>query len=320
MRDVRLVLAALALIVGAGLAVVSARAAAPQVKKEAPGFYRLMLGDFEITALSDGVFDLDTRTMLADIAPERREALLKNAFETDVLPTSVNAYLINTGESLVLVDTGAADRFGPTLGHLLDNLIASGYRPEQVDRVLVTHLHPDHIGGLVADGRRVFPNATVHVERKEMNFWLSAAALEAAPEDRKAFFRGAAMSIDPYARAGRLEPFSGTTELSSGITAVSSPGHTPGHTTYVIESKGRKLVLWGDLMEVAAIHFVEPATTIAFDVDGREAVARRPKAYADAAAGRHLVGASHLPFPGIGHLRAEPEGYAWVPVAYDTVR
>ena len=320
MSGIRFARRTLEIIVVVCLSVAGAHAAAPQARTQGPGFYRMMLGDFEITALSDGVFDLDTNAMLANIAPKRRQELLADAFATDVLPTSVNAYLINTGEMLILVDTGAADRFGPTLGHLLENLLASGYRPEQIDRILLTHLHPDHIGGMVADGKRVFPNAIVHAEQREVDFWLSEAALEVAPAERKAFFRGAAMSLGPYAKAGRFKPFTGATELVRGIRAFPSPGHTPGHTTYLIESMGRKLVLWGDLMEVAAIQFVEPGVTILFDIDGRTAAGQRPKAYADAAAGRYFVAASHLPFPGIGHVRAERVGYAWVPIPYDTVR
>jgi len=120
--------------------------------------------------------------------------------------------------------------------------------------------------------------------------------------------------------ADRFKAFAGATELFPGIRAVAAPGHTPGHTVYAIESKGQKLVLWGDLMHVASVQFPKPAVTIAFDVDSPAAAVQRRKAYADAAKGRYLVAAAHLPFPGIGHLRAEGKGYAWVPLTYNTVR
>jgi len=126
--------------------------------------------------------------------------------------------------------------------------------------------------------------------------------------------------MGPYVSAGRFKAFDGSTELFPGIRAIAAPGHTPGHSVYAIESKGQKLVLWGDLMHVAAVQFPKPAVTIAFDVDSPAASAQRRNAYAEAAKGRYLVAAAHLPFPGIGHLRAEGKGYVWVPLTYNTVR
>ena len=307
-------------LMASSLCLDGAVAAAPRLEQQAPGYYRLMLGAFEITALSDGVFDLDTESTVTNLAPARRRELLASAFEGDHVPTSVNAYLINTGSRLILVDAGAADRFGPSLGRLHANLRASGYRPEQVDDVLLTHLHPDHVGGLLQDGRSAFPNAALHVELVESQYWLSGANLELAPPDRKAFFEGAAAAIEPYRKAGRFVPFSGAADLFPGVRAIPAPGHTPGHTLYEIESGGEKLVLWGDLMEIAAIQFTEPSATIVFDSDGPAAAAQRPRAYADAAKARCLIGVSHLPFPGIGHLRAEGAGFVWVPIAPDRMR
>ena len=302
------------------LALVAAHAAAPQLKTQAPGYYRLMLGAFEVTALSDGVFDLKTKELLTDTTPAQIDDLLARSFTGDSVPTSVNAYLINTGDRLILVDTGAAKLFGPTLGNLLTNLVASGYRPEQVDAILITHMHPDHIGGLMVGGKMAFPNATVHADQRDADFWLSADSLEIAPADRKGFFLGAAASIGPYASAGRLQAFRGPADLFPGIRAVPAPGHTPGHTMCAIESQGQKLLLWGDLMEIAAIQFVEPGVTIAFDSDASQAASERTKAYADAARARYLVAGAHLPFPGIGHVRAERGVHVWVPIDYNTVR
>jgi glyoxylase-like metal-dependent hydrolase (beta-lactamase superfamily II) len=138
----------------AGLAAFSfnASAAGPMVKTQAPGYYRVMLGDFEVTALSDGTVKLPVRDLLTRTTPARVDAALKRSFLANPVETSVNAYLINTGSKLVLVDTGAAGLFGPTLGSLQANLKAAGYQPEQVDEIYITHMHPDHVGGLV--GRR----------------------------------------------------------------------------------------------------------------------------------------------------------------------
>jgi glyoxylase-like metal-dependent hydrolase (beta-lactamase superfamily II) len=308
------------LVVALALGAATAQAGAPMVKTSAPGYYRMMLGDFEITALSDGTVDLPVDKLLTNTQPGKVTTALNQSFLKAPVETSVNAYLINTGNQLVLVDAGAAGLFGPTLGKLIGNLKAAGYQPEQVDTVIITHMHPDHVGGLVAGDQRAFPNATVHADQHDADFWLSQAQMEKAPADAKGFFQGAMASLNPYVNAGKFKAFNGNTELVPGIKAQASRGHTPGHSTYVVESKGEKLVLWGDLMHVAAVQFANPAVTIAFDTDSKAAAAQRQKAYADAAKNGYWVAASHLSFPGIGHLRREGKGYRFVPANYSVVR
>nr|5HIF_A Chain A, reconstructed lactonase ancestor, Anc1-MPH [synthetic construct]5HIF_B Chain B, reconstructed lactonase ancestor, Anc1-MPH [synthetic construct]6C2C_A Chain A, dihydrocoumarin hydrolase, AncDHCH1 [Pseudomonas sp.]6C2C_B Chain B, dihydrocoumarin hydrolase, AncDHCH1 [Pseudomonas sp.] len=294
---------------------IGSMAAAPQVKTQAPGFYRMMLGDFEVTALSDGTVDLPVDKLLNQ-PPAKTQSALAKSFLKAPLETSVNAYLVNTGSKLVLVDTGAAGLFGPTLGKLAANLKAAGYQPEQVDEIYITHMHPDHVGGLMANEQAAFPNAVVRADQKDADFWLSQANLDKAPDDEKGFFQGAMASLNPYVKAGKFKPFSGNTDLVPGIKALASHGHTPGHTTYVVESKGQKLVLLGDLIHVAAVQFDDPSVTIQFDSDSKAAAAERKKAFADAAKGGYLIGAAHLSFPGIGHIRADGKGYRFVPVNY----
>ncbi len=300
--------------------VATALAAAPQAKFPAPGFFRMMLGNFEITALSDGTVDLPVDKILTNTTPGKVDQALSKVFLKAPLETSVNGYLINTGTKLVLVDTGAASLFGPTLGKLVNNLKAAGYSPDQVDAVVITHMHPDHVGGLVSDGKLVFANATVHADQHDADFWLSQANLDKAPKESKGFFQGAMASLKPYVDAGKFKPFNGNTDLVPGIKAMASPGHTPGHSTYVVESEGQKLVLWGDLMHVAAIQFADPGVTIQFDTDSKAAALQRQRAYADAAKAGYWVAAAHLAFPGIGHLRKEGRGYVFVPVNYSVVR
>lgn len=302
------------------LAPLAAQAAAPMAKTSAPGYYRLMLGDFEVTALSDGTVALPVDQLLTHTTPAKvKQALAKDYLKPPV-ETSVNAYLVNTGAKLVLIDAGAAGLFGPTLGKLLANLKAAGYQPEQVDEVYITHMHPDHVGGLMAGEQRAFPNAVVRADQHDADFWLSQANLDKAPADTKGFFQGAMASLNPYIQAGKFQPFDGDTALVPGIRAVASRGHTAGHSLFVVESKGEKLVLWGDLMHVAAVQFAHPETTIQFDTDSQAAAAQRKKAYADAAKQGYLVAGAHLAFPGIGRLRAEGKGYRWVPVNYAVVR
>ena len=305
---------------GAALMFNAAHAAAPQVKTQAPGYYRVMLGEFEVTALSDGTVALPVDKLLTNTTPGQIDKALKRSFLKPPVETSVNGYLVNTGSKLVLIDTGAAGLFGPTLGNLLANLKAAGYQPEQVDEIYITHMHADHVGGLINDGKLAFPNAVVRADQHDADFWLSAANLEKAPAEMKGFFQGAQASLNPYVAAGKFKPFNGDTELVPGIKAVAAAGHTPGHSTYLVESQGQTLALWGDLMHVAAVQFGNPSVTIQFDTDSKAAAVQRKKAYAEAAKRGYLVGSAHLSFPGLGHLRAEGKGYEWVPINYSGLK
>jgi glyoxylase-like metal-dependent hydrolase (beta-lactamase superfamily II) len=293
-----------------------AHAEAPLAQGQAPGWYRMKLGKFEVTALSDGTVKLPVDQLLSNVKAATVQQMLARAYLKAPVETSVNGYLVNTGAKLVLIDTGAAGLFGPTLGKLVANLKASGYQPEQVDEIYITHMHPDHVGGLVADGKPVFPNAVVRADTREGGYWLDASNMDKAPADAKGFFQGAMASLNPYVAAGRLKPFDGETELVPGIRAMPARGHTPGHTVYVVESEGHKLVVWGDLMHVAAVQFAMPQVTIAFDTDPKAAAPQRQKFYADAAKRGHFVAVAHVSFPGIGQLRADGKGYTWLPVNY----
>lgn len=305
------------------LTLVSAtHAGAPMPKTQAPGYYRMMLGAFEITALYDGVLDLQPAKLLTNTTAPRVGLLLKQSFEGPVVPTSVNAYLVNTGGKLILIDTGTGSSgiFGPTLGHVIENMKASGYQPEQVDEVYVTHLHPDHVGGLAIASNPAFPNAVVRIDKRDSDFWLNPSNAEKASEDTRSFFPFAMASLKPYIAAGMLKPFEGSAELASGMRAISAKGHTPGHTIFSAQSAGQKIVFWGDTMHVAAVQMPHPEVTIVFDVDSPAAAATRRKAFEDAASEGYLVASAHLPFPGIGHMRRVGKGFHFQPVAYSPVR
>ncbi|MDG4852544.1 MULTISPECIES: MBL fold metallo-hydrolase [unclassified Mesorhizobium] len=289
-------------------------AGAPMAKSQAPRFHRLTLGDFEVTALSDGSNMLPA-TKLLQGDPARIEEALKRNYLTDVVETSHNSFLVNTGARLVLIDAGAGSLLGPGTGHLLSNLSASGYRPEQIDEIYLTHLHTDHVGGLMVDGQRAFPNAVVRVEKRDTDYWLSEASMHAAPAEAKRFFQAAMASIGPYLQAGKLAVFDGNTDLVPGVRAQTAYGHTPGHTMYVVESKGEKIVLWGDVVHVAAVQFKDPSVTIQYDADASEAERVHERAFADAADSGYIVGGAHISFPGLGRVRRDAANvYSYVPL------
>lgn len=307
---------ALAAVIAATVALPVAALAAPlQVGGQAPGWFRMKLGTFEVTALNDGIFKLPVDKLLQTPDPKLVVRRLQEAYLGLPLDTSVNAYLIHTGEKLVLIDTGHAAQGGAPTGLLLAHLKASGYSPEQVDEVYITHFHGDHINGLIdKDGKPVFPNAVVRADQRETGFWLGDEAT--APEGARGGMANAKRVMKPYQAAGRLKPFDGATELVKGVRAIPTYGHTPGHTIYAVESGADKLVLWGDLMHVAAVQFKNPEVTIQFDSDPKAAAPQRIAQYKDAAAGAYFVGVTHVSFPGIGKLRADGTGYDWLPVNY----
>ncbi len=315
------VLAAVAALLSLPLLPGTVLAEALMVKTQAPGWHRSMLGDFEVTALFDGAGKLPMLKLLVNAPPKQLAAALKRGFLNEVEETSINAYLINTGSKLVLIDTGTGGMFGfpPALQN---NLRAAGYKSEQVDEVYITHAHPDHLAGLMADGALAFPNATVRIAKADADVFLNQEAMNRAPAEGQMAFKASMASLNPYLAAGRLKTFEGATELVPGVHAVPAPGHSPGHTMYRIESKGDTLLLWGDLVHSAAVQFDNPGVGMVWDADGKNAVEQRKRVLAEVAKKGWMVGASHVSFPGLGHLRATPggKGYTWVPLNYSTLK
>jgi glyoxylase-like metal-dependent hydrolase (beta-lactamase superfamily II)/mannose-6-phosphate isomerase-like protein (cupin superfamily) len=305
----------------------SLRAEAPMQKTQAPGYYRMMLGQYEITALHDGMLDIDS-AILQGISESEIKALLDRAWIDNAhkIPTSTNTYLINTGKQLVLVDTGGGKSFAPTLGKLCQNLKASGYTPDQIDVVLITHLHPDHVGGLTnANGQAIFPNATVYVAKAEHDFWFSKELPQNTPADRLEHLKRLRQLTQnmaaPYRDTGRWKTFeTEAAELPiAGVKAVPIPGHTPGHTAYEITSEGQSLLILGDTLHCAAIQFPRPDPSVMFDSDARQAVASREALFLRIADSQTFVAGMHLAFPGIGHIHKEGQNaYTWVPLEYSS--
>ena len=182
--------------------------------------------------------------------------------------------------------------------------------------VLVTHVHTDHTGGLMSGTKRLYPNATIHVDKREIDYWLDAANEQATPKEKQAFFQQARASLAPYVAAGQVRTFDGAQQLFPGLRSVPAPGHTPGHTFYALEDQGVKLVFWGDVMHVAEVQLPDPSVTIVYDVDPAAARAQRLRAFADAAQAGYLVAPAHMAFPGVGRLRADGKAYRWQPLPY----
>ena len=288
-------------------------AAAAASQDTATGYYRTRLGEFEITALSDGTLDLPAEELLKQDKEITRSELAAAKLQSPV-ETSVNAYLINTGKRRVLVDTGTGALFGRKLGKLAANLRAAGVRPEEIDDILITHMHPDHIGGLSVAAATVFPNAVLHADKREADYWLNAKKLDSTPVGRQLNFKVVIDAVQPYVVAKHFQTFDGDTEIVPGIRSSATYGHTAGHTAYVVESDGQKLVIVGDLIHFGAVQWAHPEVNATFDADGAAALATRQRVFSQAAQDGAMIGAAHIAFPGLGHLRAAGTGFEWVPL------
>ncbi|WP_232283380.1 MBL fold metallo-hydrolase [Sphingomonas sp. PAMC 26617] len=287
-------------------------AAAQAAWPQAPGYYRMQLGDFRVTVLSDGSVERDLPTIMSqpDLVRTRYRA------QHQALPArlSINCYLIDTGDHRILIDTGAGELFGAGVaGQLVANLRSAGYAPEDIDTILLTHIHGDHSGGLSIGGRPVFPAATVYVDGADPALWLNKAMEALAPEAQRATFEQSQKTVGPYVAAGRLKTFTAPAALFPGVRAIALRGHTPGQSGYIIESKGQHLLLWGDVIHSAEVQFEDPTVTIHYDVDPKAAAATRAAILAETAESGILVGGAHISFPGLGHVVRNASGYSWVP-------
>jgi glyoxylase-like metal-dependent hydrolase (beta-lactamase superfamily II) len=312
----RLALGGLAATAAASLAG-EVRAATPQpVGTRAPGFHRIRVGEVEVTALLDGGMQGNNDFIprfFPDSTPETIAALRERSwFEPRGLHQPVGCYVVNTGRSLFMVDCGGHSSFIPTTGGTLAALRASGYAPEQIESVLLTHIHPEHALGLSYDGTtRNFPNAEVVVSAIDHQFWTDPAMESRVPQGQR-FIEAARRAIRPY--AGRIRTFAidREVEVLPGIVSVPAPGHTPGHVSFRFSSGNETMLIWGDIAHQTVIQLAKPRWRVGVDVDQAMGVESRVKTLTMLAAERILVGGVHVPWPGFGRVVADGEGFAWV--------
>lgn len=291
---------ALPLLAAVTLAPPSLSASAPE---RARGVESLSLGDLKLWALRDGEISLEA-SLLQGIDPAQVKALLGGK---DAAATPVNAFLLKVHGRTVLVDAGMGKLPDEDSGHLVEQLAAAGFEPSQVDLVVITHFHLDHIGGLVKpDGSRAFPRAVLRVSRAEHDFWLAdPSRLPERFRDRAPKLRAL---FAPYDSAGAFRTFEPGEELAPGVRAWAAHGHTGGHTVFAFGAAGHEVWCIGDLIHFGGVQFEHPEAGVTFDADGEKAVAARQELFRRAASAKVVLAGAHLP-----HLvRLETKGAGFV--------
>jgi glyoxylase-like metal-dependent hydrolase (beta-lactamase superfamily II) len=309
------------LFAGASLAVAGAlpaQAAAPTIGKQGPSIYRYRVGEFEITALYDGVWyrPIDEKFIRhADYADVQRE--MSDAFmPAEKLATPFTTILVNTGKKLILLDTGTGGQIAATAGAFSQNLAAAGIDPKAIDTIVISHFHPDHINGIkTKDNALIFPNAEIMVPQAEWAFWTDDANMRAAPEGLKIAFHNVRRIFTDI--ANEVTRYEGGREVAPGVETVAAPGHTPGHTVFALQSGKDALMVLSDTTQHPALFARHPDWQPQFDIDGPAAVATRKKLLDRAAADRMLVTGYHFPFPACGHIVKRHDGYEHVPLLWD---
>jgi glyoxylase-like metal-dependent hydrolase (beta-lactamase superfamily II) len=289
-----------------------ARAKAPMQNTQAPSFYRFKIGSIEATVVSDGPLPIGpaSRTFRGPSEAELGRMFADHFLPTDNVVLDQNALVINTGDRLVLFDTGMSSVKRPNTqtGRLLMSLKQAGIDPKDIDAVVLTHPHIDHSGGMVADdGSRNFPNAQVYMTEIDFDFWMDDKRL-GTPAEGSA--RTARKNLPPY--RDRIVFIKDGQEILPGVQAMQTPGHTVGHTVYMITSGGKTICNIGDVAH-HVILFEHPRIEVAFDTDSKQGAESRVKLFDLLAAQRIPLLVFHMPWPGLGQLAKRGDGFRYVP-------
>lgn len=283
----------------------------------AVGFRRMKLGAMEVIALHDGALRRPLGEEFVTNAPlEQVKALLASqGLPTDYVDIPFTPFVIVAGGRRILMDTGFADNGPPSTGKLVANMAAAGLKPDDIDTIILSHYHGDHINGIRNKaGQLVFPKAKIMVPAPEHAFWMDDARMEAAPPAMKGAFQNVrrVLATVPADQLVRFEPGA---EVAPGITSVAAFGHTPGHTLFTVKSEGQSFAYVADLTNVPSLFARSPDWSVTFDMDKEMARATRRKIFDMVVKEKMMAGGFHFPFPAFGGIESAGNGYAFKPLA-----
>ena len=316
-RNVLLGAAAVAGTATVGLNTRPALAKAPMATDQVPYFYRFRHGAMQGTVISDGVLPLgDPSGAFLGVSKEEVGQMLTNNFlDPNNVILEQNILVLNTGSHLVLFDTGMGQSpmFGPTTGKMMQNLEVAGIDPASIDAVLCTHGHCDHVWGIMTDdGRRNFPNAQIYISQADFDFWTDEAKLSVTdPGFIKPFVEGARKNLLP--NRDRIVFLKDGEEFLPGIQAMSTPGHTVGHTMFLLTSEGQTMAAIGDTTHHQVLLMEKPLMEFAYDTNPKQSAQTRYRVLDMIASERMPLIAYHFPWPGIGHIAKRGEGFEYFP-------
>lgn len=300
----------------------AARAAAPIAGKQAPGFYRYKVGTFEVTVVADGALAFPVENFVSNATTDEVKAVLAAAFRaTDALSVPFSPVVVNTGPKLILIDTGLGDaafeRSKGTIGQFATNLKAAGLDRAAIDAVVISHFHIDHVDGLLtADGKPAFPNAQIFVPAAEWAYWMDDGEMSRAPKGRiEGLFRNSRRIFG--ALGGHVTPYEAGKEVVPGLTAVATPGHSVGHSSFVLSSGNSSVFIQGDVAHIPVLFVANPGWHAAIDQDPVMAEATRRKVYDMLVAEKMAVQGFHYPFPALAHVERTARGYREVLVPWN---
>jgi glyoxylase-like metal-dependent hydrolase (beta-lactamase superfamily II) len=282
-----------------------------------PGFRKLKLGAMEIIALNDGALRRPLGADFVRNAPleEVKKSLADQKLPTDYVDVPFTPFLIVSGNDRFLIDTGFADNGPATTGNLLKNLAAAGYKPDDINHVILSHYHGDHINGLrFKNGNLVYPNAKVHVPAPEHAFWTDEAKAAAAPDGLKGAFANVKRALGGLP-ANQLVKFEPGATIAPGITSIPAFGHTPGHTLFTVTSEGKRFIYVADLTNVPSLFARNPDWAVVFDMDPEMAKQTRRKIFSMIVKEKMIAGGFHFPFPAMGTIQGTGNGYQFTPIA-----